>query len=171
MGVATPVARAQQTTFHLDRLEVPGAPDDGFILFRPATQKVSTFYAQLGLGLTIDPLRTANVIQDSASLRLNPSNAVTSQLTSYVSAGVELFDRLIVGATMPDTWEQSGPTLVHSGGFAFGSGSGTTAYSLAAPAAGDIRLDLRYVFARADDRSWAVGAQVAFFIPTGGGST
>jgi hypothetical protein len=81
MGVATPAAQAQQTTFHLDRLEVPGAPDDGFILFRPATQKVSTFYAQLGLGLTVDPLRTANVIQDSASLRLNPRNAVNSQLT------------------------------------------------------------------------------------------
>src|ERR1700733_12776413 len=27
---------AQQPTFHLDRLEVPGSPDDGVVLFRPA---------------------------------------------------------------------------------------------------------------------------------------
>jgi OOP family OmpA-OmpF porin len=167
--LATPAAEAQQTTFHLDRLEVPGAPDDGFILFRPATQKYSTFYAQLGLGLVIDPLRTANISQDSATLRVNPRNAVTSQLLTYASVGVELFDRVIIGLTMPDTWEQSG-TVVTAGGVPFSSGSGHTVYSLDAPAAGDIRLDARYTFAEADDRSWAFGAQLAFFLPTGGAS-
>ena len=63
-------AQAQQTTFHLDRLEVPGAPDDGLVLFRPATQKLQTFYAQLGLGLSVDPLRTSN---RSATARRNAS--------------------------------------------------------------------------------------------------
>ena len=30
-------ASAQQSTFKLDRLEVPGAPDDGVAVFRPVT--------------------------------------------------------------------------------------------------------------------------------------
>ena len=55
------LADAQQQTFHLDRLEVPGAPDDGVVLFRPVTKDESIFYAQLGLGLSINPLRTDNI--------------------------------------------------------------------------------------------------------------
>ena len=62
-------AVAQQQTFHLDRLEVPGAPDDGAVLFRPVTQPHAIFYAQLGLGLSFDPLRTSNITNDASALR------------------------------------------------------------------------------------------------------
>jgi outer membrane protein OmpA-like peptidoglycan-associated protein len=166
-------ANAQQTTFHLDRLEVPGAPDDGLILFRPVTQKRATFYAQLALGLSVNPLRSANITQDAATLRVSPRNAVTSQFLSYLSAGFELFDSLIVGATFPVTWEQSGsvPTPPSVGGNPFASGTGHTSYSLAAPAAGDTRIDARYTVLHSDDRTAAFGAQFSVWAPTGGGSS
>ena len=48
--LVAPAAVAQQSTFHLDRLEMPGAPDDGLVLFRPVTQPRATFFAQIGLG-------------------------------------------------------------------------------------------------------------------------
>jgi outer membrane protein OmpA-like peptidoglycan-associated protein len=171
LGLSSGTANAQQTTFHLDRLEVPGAPDDGIILFRPATQKLNTFYAQLGLGLSIDPLRTANITQDPGTLRTSPRNAVTSQFLTYMSAGFEILDRLTLGATMPITWEQSGsvPTPPSLGN-PFANGTGHTTYSLSAPAAGDARIDGRYVVARADDLSWAFGVQLSIFAPTGSGS-
>src|SRR5262249_20270050 len=91
--LAADAAQAQQTAFHLDRLEVPGAPEDGLVLFRPQTHEQSILYAQLGLGLAIDPLRTANITNDAATLRRSPANVITSQFSTYLSAGFELFDR------------------------------------------------------------------------------
>src|ERR1700682_404626 len=58
--VASP-AGAQQHTFHLDRLEVPGAPEDGLVLFRPVTHPNAILYTQLALGFAIDPLRTRDI--------------------------------------------------------------------------------------------------------------
>src|SRR5271165_3835994 len=80
-------AQAQQHTFHLDRLEVPGAPDDGLVLFRPVTRPGAIFYAQLGLGLSIDPLRMSNIGIDSASntARQVPTHVITSQFSTYIS--------------------------------------------------------------------------------------
>jgi len=43
-------AHAQQQTFYLDRLQVPGAPDDGVVMFRPVTQPDNIFYGQMGVG-------------------------------------------------------------------------------------------------------------------------
>ncbi len=76
------LADAQQQTFHLDRLEVPGAPDDGVVLFRPVTKDESIFYAQLGLGLSINPLRTNNITNFQPALHASPTNVITSQFTS-----------------------------------------------------------------------------------------
>ena len=54
-------AGAQQNVFHLDRLEVPGAPDDGLVLFRPQTKPNTIIYGQLGLGYSLNPLRMSNL--------------------------------------------------------------------------------------------------------------
>src|ERR1019366_4933209 len=97
-------ADAQQQTFHLDRLEVPGAPDDGVVLFRPVTRPQSIFYAQLGLGLSINPLRTRDITNYEPALRGSATNVITDQFSTYMSAGFELFDRLTVGATFPVAW-------------------------------------------------------------------
>src|SRR5580704_12780872 len=102
-------ASAQQNTFHLDRLEVPGAPDDGLVLFRPTTQERAIVYGQIGLGLQINPLRMSDIITNDLGTRSkSPTNAVTSQFTVYASAGFELLDHLTLGVTIPIGVEESG---------------------------------------------------------------
>ena len=49
-------AKAQQSTLHLDRLEVPGSPEDGLVLYRPVTQPKPIFFGQLALGYSRNPL-------------------------------------------------------------------------------------------------------------------
>ena len=129
-------AQAQQHTFHLDRLEVPGSPDDGLVLFRPVTRPGAIFYAQLGLGLSIDPLRMSNIGIDSASntARQVPTHVITSQFSTYISAGFELLDRVTLGATFPAAWIQAGNQPASDN-------SSTTTYSTTGPAVGDTRLE------------------------------
>jgi len=162
-------ARAQQNTFHLDRLEVPGSPDDGLVLFRPATQERAIVYAQLGLGLSINPLRMSDIIQtDPATLRASQANAITNQFSTYMSAGFELLDHLTLGVTMPIAWEESGNLQSFNSSF---NPHAYTNYQTTGPAVGDLRLDARYVLLRSEDRRWALGGQLSVFAPTGNGST
>ena len=162
-------ARAQQQTFHLDRLEVPGAPDDGVALFRPVTRPESIFYAQLGLGLSINPLRTRDLTNFEPALRASGTNVITDQFSTYMSAGFEFFDSLTVGATFPVAWVEAGnqPNYPNS---IFG-GVTSTNFSTSGPAVGDTRLDARYVAWRSPERDKAVGVQLSVRIPTGNGSS
>ena len=163
------VASAQQQTFHLDRLEVPGAPDDGVAIFRPVTKDEAIFYGQLALGLSINPLRMNNITNDPRALNASPTNIITSQFTSYMSAGFELLDRLTLGVTLPVTWVESGnqPTYPSS---VFSSTTHTT-FSTGGPAVGDMRLDARYVVWRSLEGDKAVGVQLSVRVPTGDGSS
>ncbi len=163
------VANAQQQTFHLDRLEVPGAPDDGVVLFRPVTKEESIFYAQLGLGLSINPLRTSNITNYQPALAASPSNVISTQFTSYMSAGFELLNRVTVGVTFPVTWIQSGNQPTYPGNF-LGNAASTT-FSTGGPAVGDTRLDGRYVLWRSLEGDKAVGVQLSVRVPTGNGSS
>src|SRR5258708_25534293 len=85
--LGSPDAKAQQHTFHLDRLEVPGAPDDGLVLFRPVTQPNAILYTQLAMGFAVTPLRTRAITDQIAALRAPPGNPITTQLSAYMSAG------------------------------------------------------------------------------------
>ena len=90
-------AAAQTKTFHLDRLEVPGAPDDGIALFRPVTNQRNIFYGQLALGYSLRPLKVRNITTDTAVLaRTNRTSIIQDQFTIYGSAGFEILDRAIV---------------------------------------------------------------------------
>ena len=167
--LAPRASNAQQQTFHLDRLEVPGAPDDGVVLFRPVTNEQTIVYGQLGLGLSLDSLRTSDLTNDATSIRNSKANVVTSQFSTYFSGGFELLDRLTLGFTLPIAWEEAGHFPNYSSG-TFSSGSFTN-FDPTGPAVGDMRFDIRYVFFRADDRSWALGGQLGVFVPTGAGSS
>ena len=145
-------ADAQQHTFHLDRLEVPGAPEDGLVLFRPVTHPDPIFYTQLAVGFAIDPLRMRDITDQTSVLRASPSDIITTQFSTYMSAGFELLDRLTLGATLPIAWEQSGNQPVYPF-----TGSTVTNFSTTGPAVGDMRLDGRYVLARNEDRTQALG--------------
>jgi OOP family OmpA-OmpF porin len=167
--LAPRTSSAQQQTLHLDRLEVPGAPDDGIVLFRPVTNEHNILYGQLGLGFSVNPLRATDITNDPATLRASNSNVITSQFSTYFSGGFELLDRLTLGFTLPIAWEEAGNFPHYSTGTF--SSSSFTAFSTTGPAAGDMRFDIRYVFLRADDRSWALGGQLNFRVPTGAGSS
>ncbi len=171
LGLFEGVARAQQATFHLDRLEVPGAPQDGVALFVPDTLKEPTFYAQLGIGLSVNPLRLSDIADakvDPTTFARSDSNVITTQWSTYMSAGFELFDRLTLGATFPVAWIQTGNEPNYSA-TAF-TGTTPTAFEIGGPAVGDTRLDARYVLLRSDDRKNALGLQASVWVPTGAAS-
>ncbi len=163
--LAERTAEGQQSTFHLDRLEVPGAPGDGVAIFRPVTKEHGILYAQLALGLAINPLRMSDITNNQNALNASPANAISSQFSTYMSAGVELLDRLTLGFTFPIAWEQAGNQQVNPAS-AFGT-SATTNFSTGGPAVGDLRLDGRYIAWRNADRTQALGLQVSAYAPTG----
>src|SRR5208283_1930099 len=158
--LATASAWAQQPTFHLDRLEMPGAPDDGMVLFRPVTQQNTIIYGQLGLGYSLNPLRMSDILPNSAvggsTLRASDANAITNQFTSYASFGMEFFDHLTVGLTFPVTWVQTGNEQQSGNNGGIVTGATLTAYDTNGPALDDLRLDFRYVVLRNEDRSAAL---------------
>ena len=166
---APSAARAQQKTFHLDRLEIPGAPQDGFAIFRPETPQRTEVYGQFAMGYSLDPLRTRNITTDKTVIRNSSLAVVQHQFTLYGSAGLQLLDRITLGLNFPVTLIQSGSNPVYGGTTIFGA-SKTTSVVTGGPAVDDLRLDARAVLARSVDRGSAVGAQFSFFVPSGNSS-
>src|SRR5439155_19763433 len=62
-ALSSSTARAQSTTFYLDRLEVGGAPDDGVSVWRPDMGEKTRFFGQLALGFGLNPFRLANDLE------------------------------------------------------------------------------------------------------------
>ncbi len=165
-----PAALAQQNTFHLDRLEVPGSPDDGFVMFRPYTRQNTIFFAQMALGYSLRPLHTTNITNDKETLLHSPAGVIDDQFTSYANVGFEFLDRFIASASLPITWVQDGQNPNYNNAAPLG-GTKTTTVDTGGPALGDMRLDFRAVLWRNQDRTSAVGAQISIFTPTGNGSS
>jgi OOP family OmpA-OmpF porin len=166
VGAASPPAQAQQQTFHLDRVEVPGSPDDSFVLFRPYTRQSTIFFGELTLGYSLNPLHTANVTSDQATIDASKSAVISGQFTTYANIGFEFLDRFIVGLALPVTWIQYGQQPAWQNGGHFNNTNEATV-DTSGPAAGDMRLDLRGVIWRSENRKAAVGAQLSVFFPTG----
>jgi OOP family OmpA-OmpF porin len=162
-------ASAQQKTFHLDRLEMPGAPDDGVVLFRPVTNQRTILFGQLGIGYQFRPLRTSTVTTDQATLARSDSAVVQHQLAIYGNVGFQLLDRATFALAFPWYPAQDGenPRYVGAGGIPTPGVNRTTNVQTGGPGAGDVRLDLRGVLARSQDRKSALGAGVSVFFPSG----
>jgi len=56
--LAAGTAHAQSGTFYLDRAQISGAPDDGFMVWRPYLAEKTRFYATGILGYSHNPLRS-----------------------------------------------------------------------------------------------------------------
>jgi outer membrane protein OmpA-like peptidoglycan-associated protein len=164
-------ADAQVKTFHLDRLEVPGAPDDGIALFRPETNQRNIFYGQLALGYSLRPLKVRNITTDTSVLaRTKRSSIIQDQFTVYASTGFQIFDRATFGVTFPFTPAQTpgdGNPNYGSGNVQGPGQTRTTLISTGGPSASDLRLDFRGTILRSADRKSQLGAQVSIFAPTG----
>jgi OmpA-OmpF porin, OOP family len=165
LTLAASTARAQQPTFQLDRLQIPGAPDDGIVLFRPVTQPSPMFFGQLSLGYSRAPLLTSDITNDTQSIRSSPRAAIQDQFTQYMTAGFEFLDRFIVSVTLPVTWVQDGNLPNYTPGI-FGGVQSTT-FRTTGPGTEDTRLDLRGVILTSRDRKFALGGQFSAFFPSG----
>jgi len=151
-------------------LEVAGAPDDGIALFRPVTNQRNIFYGQLAIGYQLRPLRTSTVTTDQSVRARSRSTLVQDQLAVYGNAGFQIMDRATIGVSFPWYPVQTGgnPDYVARGIPGTGVGqTKTTFVDPDGPGAGDLRIDLRGVFLRSDDRKAALGGQLSLFAPTG----
>ncbi len=170
VALAPCAARAQTATFYLDRLQIPGAPDDGMVMFRPVTQPDNVFYGQLGIGFQYAPLRTQTVIQDAATRKASGPNVIDTQLTIYGSAGFELFNRLVLSVNFPWNPYQSGQNPNYPSNF-LRPGVPTSQIDPAnGPTADDMRIDVRGVIWRTPNLRGAIGAGISLFAPTGSAS-
>lgn len=160
---------AQSTTFVLDRLLPPGAPDDSIVMARPVTQPSTIVFGQLGFGYEANPLRTKTVVNQSLDRTLirNGSNFVSHVLSWYPTVGIQFLNRMTFTVAVPFYWlDGKNPD-----------------YSLATPpspltrgkpvnaagfAMGDTRLELRGVIVRTNDQRGALGASVMMMAPSGG---
>jgi outer membrane protein OmpA-like peptidoglycan-associated protein len=128
-------------------------------------QEAPIVYGQLGIGLSVDPLRMGN-ITNGAVQRASAGNVITDQLSTYLSAGVEFLNRFTFGVTFPAAWVEGGNQPSASANQFLNQGAVTT-FSTTGPAIGDTRLDFRGVIYRSPDQTWSLGAEFGVFIPTG----
>jgi outer membrane protein OmpA-like peptidoglycan-associated protein len=159
-------ARAQTTTFTLDRMVVPGGPDDGIAIYRPVTQDKTILFAQIGLGYSLNPLHTENVVHDQEVLAASSAGLIQGQFTQYTTAGIEFLDRFTASVTLPITWGQWGQNPNYMSDVFAGENS-TTSANTGGPTAGDTRIDARAVILRTRDRRAAFGAEASLLVPTG----
>ena len=158
-------AHAQQPTFHLDRLEVPGSPEDGVAIFRPVTQPKPIFFGQLALGYARNPLHTSNIVNadaDRGTLARSDTGVIQNQLTSYATLGFQFLNRFTISATLPVTFAQDGSQPDYRGTLPNASAFGT-----GGPALGDTRIDLRAVVLRSANDKASLGASFSLFAPSG----
>ena len=150
-------ARAQQDLFYLDRMQISGAPDDGFAVFRPKMYDKTRFYALGALGYTYNPLRADTVTnQATAPLIENP---VQGQLITYLVVGTEIANRL--------GFNMSLPILTYAS-----YGENPTRQQVVENASSkvalhDMRFDARVRAYESDNHSTRLGLGAALFAPIG----
>ena len=153
-------AHAQSGYFYLDRAQISGAPDDGFMVWRPNLSETTRFYANAILGYSHNPLRNDTVTDDPAT-KAAIDNPVEGQFITYLSAGTEIANRLSLNLMIPIT------VLQITGNDPQGNGVGTGGIGDAKVALNDIRLDARVRTWETDNHLFKVGGAAAFWIPSG----
>jgi OmpA-OmpF porin, OOP family len=163
LALASSPAQAQTQTFAVDRLPMAGAPGDGIAVWRPHMSDQTRFYGQLGLGLSMNPLRTDNYVHNEGLAKLIPNNLIPLQLITYVDVGVEILGRVALQVSFPLTAYQAvNPPAVPLTGRA-----GTVSFDLGHIAAGDMRFEARGIVFRTEARDFKLGVSAAAFAPTG----
>ena len=158
LGVSAP-AQAQEDTFYLDRAQISGAPDDGFMVWRPYMAPKTRYYGAATLGYTLNPLRKGTVTDD-ATTQSKIQNPLSHQLITYLQAGMELSGRLGVNISLPVAVYQHGGD--DPAGFDVGEGLERRAVALH-----DLRVDARLQAFETDTGLLRMGGGAALFLPTG----
>jgi OOP family OmpA-OmpF porin len=153
-------AKAQAKYFYLDRAQISGAPEDGFMVWRPIGAHDNRLYVNGALGYSHNPLR-ATTVTDTAAIQNRIDNPVQGQFITYLSGGAQLLKRLTLELTLPvnlltiygdDPQEQ----MVGEGGI------GDTPVAIS-----DIRLGARVKTWETDSEWLKFGVGGAIFVPTG----
>jgi OmpA-OmpF porin, OOP family len=153
-------AHAQAAYFQLDRAQLSGAPDDGFMVWRPVGSEENRVFVSGALGYSHNPLRK-DTVTDNAVVERSIDNPVQGQFISYLSGGVQVLKRVTIGAMLPinlltlygnDPQDQ----------FVGGGGIGDSPVGI-----GDLRLDVRVKTWETDSEWLKFGLGAALFAPTG----
>lgn len=153
-------AHAQATYFQLDRAQLSGAPDDGFMVWRPVGSAENRVFVNGALGYTHNPLR-ADTVTDDPSTKNHIDNPVQGQFITYLSGGAQLLKRLTLGLTLPIN------ILTIYGDDPQSEGVGGGGIGDSPVAVGDLRLDVRVKTWETDSEWLKFGLGAALFAPTG----
>ncbi|MBX3126263.1 MAG: OmpA family protein [Polyangiaceae bacterium] len=159
LGLHARSASAQTRTFYLDRAQISGAPDDGYMVWRPYVHERTRFYGMAAFGFTLNPLRNETVAQDGRNQQ-RMADPVDGQIISYLSIGTELAGRASLNASLPIALYQ----FIGEDPQRFGVGDGLNAANVATH---DLRLDARVKAYESDNRKLRLGLGGAFWIKTG----
>lgn len=153
-------AVAQTRTFYLDRAQISGAPDDGFMVWRPYMHEETRFYGNFAAGFSLHPLRVNNITDVPAARRVI-DDPVAGQIILYPSVGMEIARRLGLNLMLPIIpYQFTGEDPVADG---IGNG-GLTGTNTALM---DLRFDLRVQVWESDSRKTRLGAGLGVWTPTG----
>jgi len=152
-------ASAQDRTFYLDRIQISGAPDDGFTVWRPYLHDKTRLYGSLTLGYSQNPLRDETVTDDPDILR-DIKNPVANQLMTYLMIGTEIAGHLGVNVSLPIGLYQHGEDPAETMNDPDAPNAATAAQALH-----DLRADLRLPVVDKNDTRFGFGA--ALWGPTG----
>jgi len=153
-------ARAQATYFQLDRAQLSGAPDDGFMVWRPVGSAENRVFVNGALGYSHNPLRS-DTVTDDPSVKNHIDNPVQGQFITYLSGGAQLLKRLTLGLTLPINLLNIYGDDPQSEGVG-GGGIGDSPVAV-----GDVRLDARVKTWETDNEWLKFGLGAALFVPTG----
>lgn len=154
---AAPRAEAQSKKFYLDRAQLSGAPDDGFMAWRPTMFPRTRFYGMWALGYSQRPLR-ADTVTDDAKLADRMDAPMQAQLITYLMVGTQIANRLGLDVSVPIALYQVFGDDVPS----VGNGSNHAAVALH-----DTRLALRLRLFESDNRKFRLGLGGAAFFASG----
>jgi OmpA-OmpF porin, OOP family len=155
-------AGAQQKYFYLDRAQLSGAPDDGFMVWRPQMHDRTRFYGFAALGYSQRPLR-AGTVANSSTVADKIESPVRGQFITYLIAGTEIAKRVGFNLALPVlAYQFNGADPIEQD--VGGGGIGDNKVALH-----DLRLDARVRIYESDNRRLRFGAGGALFLPTGNG--
>ncbi len=169
LSLCTPAAAfGQAQTFYVDRLFMAGAPDDGIGVWRPQMGEKTRVFGQLAFGFAYEPFRFENEVADPTQrnyLQASFGPPLQYQVLVYADIGMEFLDRFSVQVELPAALYEHGTSLVagcsHCGSLLSAAPDPTSALM-------DMRIDGRVIIWRNDTRSFKLGAETGFWIPTGG---
>jgi OmpA-OmpF porin, OOP family len=152
-------ASGQERTFYLDRAQISGAPDDGFMVWRPYLWEKTRFYGMAALGYSHRTLR-ADTVAANARVASRIDDPIEGQLITYLSLGTEIAGRVGFNIALPVAVYQftgEDPQAQRVGG----------GFDVSPVALHDLRLDSRVKLHESQSKKFRLGLGGAAWVPTG----